>query len=70
MNKILVLTFNTTENKNYRLTIKNPKDDLTKETINNVAERIIATNIFSNSKRTISDFKKAIYVTRQETVIE
>lgn len=70
MNKILMLTFNTEDNKNYKLTIQNPKDNLEKSSINTVADKIVATEIFNNTKRVLKSLKKASYITREEHIVE
>lgn len=70
MTKQLVMTFNTEDNKTFRVTIKNPKDSLERSTVNEVAEKIINTKIFNNSKRVVKSLKKVAYVTRDENVVE
>lgn len=70
MTKQLVMTFNTEDNKTFRVTIKNPKDSLERSTINQVAEKIVSTRIFNNSKRVVTSLKKVAYVTRDENVVE
>ncbi|MBF0716066.1 DUF2922 domain-containing protein [Gemelliphila palaticanis] len=70
MTKQLVMTFNTEDNKTFRVTIKNPKDSLERSTINQVAEKIVSTRIFNNSKRVVKSLKKVAYVTRDENVVE
>lgn len=69
MQKTLILTFNTEDNKGYRLTIKNPKDTLNKEQITPLAEKIVETQILNNSKRVLKDLKKVAYVTREEQIL-
>lgn len=69
MEKNLVLTFNTEDKKTYRVTLRNPKDNLNLDSISLAASKLIATNILNNSKRTLKDLKKASYVTREETII-
>lgn len=70
MTKQLVMTFNTEDNKTFRVTIKNPKDSLERSVVNEVAEKIINTKIFNNSKRVVKSLKKVAYVTRDENVVE
>lgn len=70
MEKNLILTFNTADNKTYRLTIRNPKDDIEKSTVATVAEKIVNTKIFDNSKRELRSLKKVAYVTREENIVE
>lgn len=69
MEKILVITFTTEDNKNYKLTLKKPKDNLEKSAVEAVAQKIVDTAIFNTSKRVLKSFKKAVYVTTSENVL-
>ena len=70
MNKSLVITFTTTNNKTVKITIHEPKDDLARATIEPIAQKIIATKVFNDEKHELSAIKKIAYITREETVIE
>ncbi|MBU0278192.1 MULTISPECIES: DUF2922 domain-containing protein [unclassified Gemella] len=70
MNKTLELIFTTADDKKYKLIIKNPKESLDKDTVSQVGSKIIATKIFNTSKRVLASFDKAVYIIRQEQVIE
>ena len=69
MSKFLMLTFLTAENKKVAVSIREPKDDLTREKILPVCEKIISSTIFNTNKRTLKEFSRASYITRTEDVI-
>lgn len=69
MTKHLILTFQTAGKKDYRLSINNPKDDISKENITAIGEKIVASKIFNSSKHELISFKQAKYVSRTETII-
>ena len=47
LNKKLVMTFKTTEDKKVSLSIDNPREDLSEEEIKDVMDLILAENIFA-----------------------
>jgi len=69
MQKKLNLYFTTADKKSYHITLNYPKDNLTKAEAEAVGQKIIATKVFNNEKRTLAEFKKASYVTTEETVL-
>ncbi len=70
MEKKLNLYFTTADKKSYHITLNYPKDNLTKAEAEAVGQKIIATKVFNNEKRTLTEFKKASYVTTEETVLQ
>ncbi len=70
MQKKLNLYFTTADKKSYHITLNYPKDNLTKAEAEAVGQKIIATKVFNNEKRTLTEFKKASYVTTEETVLQ
>ena len=70
MQKKLNLYFTTADKKSYHITLNYPKDNLTKAESEAVGQKIIATKVFNNEKRTLTEFKKASYVTTEETVLQ
>ena len=70
MQKKLNLYFTTADKKSYHITLNYPKDNLTKAEAEAVGQKIIATKVFNNEKRTLVEFKKASYVTTEETVLQ
>lgn len=69
MEKHLILTFTTNDKKDFKLSLSNPKENVTKEMILPIAEKIIETKIFNSKKHTLLSFKNAKYVLREETII-
>ena len=69
MKKHLILTFLTQTNKKYTVSIKEPKEDLTRAVAEAVAEKIISSQIFNTPKHTLKQFVKASYITREETIL-
>ena len=53
----------------YHISLAHPKDGLTKEVIQGVAQKIIDAQCFNSDKHTLVAFKKATYVTREENEI-
>ena len=47
LNKRLVMTFKTTDDKSVSLTIDDPREDLTEEEIKDAMELVVAKNIFA-----------------------
>lgn len=70
MQKKLNLYFTTADKKSYHITLNYPKDNLTKAEAEAVGQKIIATKVFNNEKRTLAEFKKASYVTTEETILQ
>ena len=70
MEKKLNLYFTIADKKSYHITLNYPKDNLTKAEAEAVGQKIIATKVFNNEKRTLTEFKKASYVTTEETVLQ
>ena len=70
MQKKLNLYFTTADKKSYHITLNYPKDNLTKAEAEAVGQKIIATKVFNNEKRTLTEFKKASYVTTEETILQ
>ena len=70
MSKSLVITFTTADNKSYRVTIRSPKEGVTKEMVAPVAEKIVQTKIFNSGKRELKSLKKVAYVSRDERIVE
>lgn len=69
MEKTLNIFFTTTNKKTYHISLARPKDGLTKEVIQGVAQKIIDAQCFNSDKHTLVAFKKATYVTREENEI-
>ncbi|MDO4814208.1 MAG: DUF2922 domain-containing protein [Gemella sp.] len=69
MEKTLVLIFKTEEKKTFRLNLSAPKEGLTKDQVQTLADKIIESKVFDNAKRVVKTFEKAIYVTRQEDAL-
>ena len=70
MQKKLNLYFTTADKKSYHITLNYPKDNITKAEAEAVGQKIIATKVFNNEKRTLAEFKKASYVTTEETILQ
>ena len=70
MQKKLNLYFTTADKKSYHITLNYPKYNLTKAEAEAAGQKIIATKVFNNEKRTLTEFKKASYVTTEETVLQ
>ena len=70
MTKSLIITFNTADNKSFRLSIRNPKEDVTKAMVQPIAEKIVSTRVFNTPKRELTSLKKVVYISRDETVVE
>lgn len=70
MEKTLNLYFTTADKKSYHISLHNPKDNLAKSEVEAIGQKIVDTKIFNNEKRTLAAFKKASYVTREETVLQ
>ena len=64
MQKKLNLYFTTADKKSYHITLNYPKDNLTKAEAEAVGQKIY------NERRTLAEFKKASYVTTQQTVLQ
>ena len=65
MEKKLNIYFNTDNKKTYHIALSFPKDDLSKATVEAVAQKIIDTKVLNNDKHTLTEFKKATYTTRE-----
>ena len=50
--------------------MSHPKEDLSKATVEAVAQKIVDTKIFNNEKHTLTGFKKATYVTREASELQ
>ena len=70
MEKKLNIYFNTENKKTYHIALSHPKEDLSKVTVEAVAQKIIDTKIFNNEKHTLIGFKKATYVTREASELQ
>lgn len=67
MTKKLYVYLNTEgSKKTHHFVIKNPKEDLTKDMVENAVRKVVEYKAFDNDKRTITGLKKATYVTRVE----
>jgi len=67
----LVLTFRTTSNKLYRVSIPEPKDGLTSNEINQAASLLIEKNIFSTKVGDLQSLESARIIDRNvSTIIE
>ena len=69
MEKTLNIFFTTTNKKTYHIALSHPKENLSKATVEAVAQKIVDTKVFNNDKHTLVAFKKATYVTREENEI-
>ena len=65
MEKKLNIYFNTDNKKTYHIALSFPKDDLSKATIEAVAQKIVDSKVLNNDKHTLTEFKKATYTTRE-----
>ena len=70
MEKKLNIYFTTENKKTYRIAISHPKDDLSKATVEAVAQKIVETKVLNNEKRVLTAFKKATYVTREASELQ
>ena len=50
--------------------MSHPKENLSKATVEAVAQKIVDTKIFNNEKHTLTGFKKATYVTREASELQ
>ena len=65
MEKKLNIYFNTDNKKTYHIALSFPKDDLSKATIEAIAQKIVDSKVLNNDKHTLTEFKKATYTTRE-----
>lgn len=70
MEKILNIYFTTEDKKTYHIALSHPKDDLSKATVEAVAQKIIDTRVLNNNKHTLTAFKKATYTTREVSELQ
>ena len=70
MEKKLNIYFNTDNKKTYHITLSHPKENLSKATVEAVAQKIVDTKIFNNEKHTLTGFKKATYVKREVSELQ
>ena len=70
MEKKLNIYFNTDNKKTYHITLSHPKENLSKATVEAVAQKIVDTKIFNNEKHTLRGFKKATYITREASELQ
>ena len=69
MTKSLIMIFKTVDNKVVKVTIHDPKEGITRATVEPIAQKIVETGVFNTEKHTISSLKKVVYVTREETIL-
>ena len=70
MEKILNIYFTTEDKKTYHIALSHPKDDLSKATVEAVAQKIVDTRVLNNNKHTLTAFKKATYTTREVSELQ
>ena len=70
MEKKLNIYFNTDNKKTYHITLSHPKENLSKATVEAVAQKIVDTKIFNNEKHTLTGFKKTTYITREASELQ
>ena len=70
MEKILNIYFTTEDKKTYHIALSHPKDDLSKATVEAVAQKIIDTRVLNNNKHTLTAFKKSTYTTREVSELQ
>lgn len=70
MEKILNIYFTTEDKKTYHIALSHPKDDLSKATVEAVAQKIVDTRVLNNDKHTLTAFKKATYTTREVSKLQ
>ena len=70
MEKILNIYFTTEDKKTYHIALSHPKDDLSKATVEAVAQKIIDTRVLNNDKHTLTAFKKATYTSREVSELQ
>ena len=70
MKKKLNIYFNTENKKTYHIALSHPKENLSKATVEAVAQKIVDTKVFNNDKHTLTGFKKATYVTREASELQ
>lgn len=70
MEKILNIYFTTEDKKTYHITLSHPKDDLSKATVEAIAQKIVDTRVLNNDKHTLAAFKKATYTTREVSELQ
>ena len=67
LNKKLVMTFKTTDDKKVSLTVDNPKEDLTEEEVKTCMERIKEKNIFAHGGADLASLVSAKVVETDTT---
>jgi len=67
---IVFIYFNTENKKTYHIALSHPKENLSKATVEAVAQKIVDTKVFNNYKHTLTGFKKATYVTREASELQ
>lgn len=70
MEKILNIYFTTEDKKTYHIALSHPEDDLSKATVEAVAQKIVDTRVLNNDKHTLTAFKKATYTTREVSELQ
>ena len=70
MEKILNIYFTTEDKKTYHIALSHPKDDLSKATVEAIAQKIVDTRVLNNDKHTLTAFKKATYTTREVSELQ
>ena len=70
MEKKLNIYFNTENKKTYHIALSHPKENLSKATVEAVAQKIVDTKVFNNDKHTLTGFKKVTYVTREASELQ
>lgn len=70
MEKILNIYFTTEDKKTYHIALSHSKDDLSKATVEAVAQKIVDTRVLNNDKHTLTAFKKASYTTREVSELQ
>ena len=70
MEKKLNIYFNTDNKKTYHIALSFPKDDLSKATVEAVAQKIVDSKVLNNDKHTLTEFKKATYTTREVSELQ
>lgn len=67
LNKKLIMTFKTTDDKKVSLTVDNPKEDLTEEEVKNCMELIKEKNIFASGGSDLASLVSAKVVETDTT---
>ena len=70
MEKKLNIYFTTDNKKNLSHRFIISKDDLSKATVEAVAQKIVDTKVLNNDKHTLTGFKKATYTTREVSELQ